>query len=136
MSKENIVPFVDEWPDREPDSTDPYIMAFLRDDPFTMDHRLFVNRKTGEEVWCGDGLEDVEEYENRAAWIEVPGTHHSVWHEEFRKFLGEHDLLSEYSGSIGGAIRYLPKEVCHLWDERKLLVAAREAHEWQKRQRA
>ncbi len=113
------------------DDNDSIVMAFERDDPFTMDDRCFLNIKTMETEWAGSNIGVDEDYFiEHQDWIEVPGTPHSEWHDVFLKYLSKIDRLSDYRSSIGKTLKEITEEQCYGWFSFKKFHAKKKAAYW------
>jgi hypothetical protein len=108
------------------------VMAFERDDPFTMDdNECFFNKKTHEVIFTGDGLSSVKPVGEN--WIIVPGTSHREWHEVFKEWLSEIGESEAYTTSIGLTLKNLGEGYRHEWYEKKTKYAEQKARQFQQK---
>lgn len=109
------------------------IMAFKRDDPFTMDNRYFYELESGEIVWTGDGSEYEEAaYIGKDRWIEVPAPTHHEWHTAFNNYLKQLERPDLYRSSIGQSLKLMTDDERYGWYEFTETYAEEKASEWLK----
>ena len=110
---------------------DQLIIAFQRDEPFTMDCLAVFDMVNKSVIWFGDGMDydnsDIINFRDNKRYIIIDGISHGEWHTVFISFLQSISKEAEYIKSIGGTLKKLTNDERDEWSGYKYNYAEMKA---------